>query len=272
MAHLDCSFYSQTLKKNTRVIVFLPSLSADDFLSGHHVDYTRKGAKFQTLYLLHGSYGDCTDWSHLSNIERYAQEKCLAVVMPSGENSSYVNMARGEHYLDYIAWELPDFLSKLFPLSRKKENTFIAGLSMGGYGAFRLALEYPDAYAFAASLSGALDRAALQESKDAHIAKMPLNYRKAVFADLGRVHGSENDLHVILDRRVSEKAALPKFYMTCGTEDFIYPCNVEFYEALAKHSVDVTLQKHHGTHCWDFWDLHIQDVLNWLPLMHDVVD
>ena len=136
MAYMDCGFYSKSLMKNARILVFIPTMSADDYLTGNHADYYREHSKYQTLYLLHGSYGDCTDWTRFTNILRYAQERCLAVVMPSAENSCYINMAQGEPYLDYISLELPDFLSTLFPLSGKREDTFIAGLSMGGYGAF----------------------------------------------------------------------------------------------------------------------------------------
>lgn len=271
MAHFDCSFYSDMLKKNAHVLVFIPTMSADDFLSDEHVDYYRNGGKYQTLYLLHGSYGDCTDWARLSNVERYAQDHCLAVVMPSAENSSYVNMAYGEAYLNYISQELPDFLSKLFPLSKKREDTFIAGLSMGGYGAFRIAFEHPEIYACAASLSGALDKAALQESTGPHITKMPVHYRKAVFADIKKIRGSENDITVVLKKGIAENASMPKLYMTCGTEDFIFPSNLEFYEEAKDLSVDLTFIKHSGVHNWDFWDSHIKDVLDWLPLKHDLV-
>jgi len=271
MAHLDCSFYSTSLKKNTRVLVFIPTMSADDFLSDNHINYYRNGAKYQTLFLLHGSYGDCNDWTHLSNIERYAQENCVSVVMPSAENSNYVNMAHGEPYLNYISQELPDFLGKLFPLSRKREDTFIAGLSMGGYGAFRLAFEHPETYACAASLSGALDKAALQDSTAPHIAKMPLTYRKAVFADIKKVRGSENDLTVVLKKQITKGVDLPKLYMTCGTEDFIFPSNNEFYEEAKDLPIDLTYMKYQGIHDWNYWDTHIRDVLDWLPLKHNLV-
>lgn len=131
MAHLDCSFYSPSLRKNAKLTVFLPTMSADDYLyNDGHPRYFAPGARYQTLYLLHGSYGDCMDWCLLANAERYAQDHCLAVVMPSGENSNYVDMAHGEEYLTYITKELPAFLTTLFPLSTKREDTFIAGLSM----------------------------------------------------------------------------------------------------------------------------------------------
>ncbi len=110
MAHIDCSFFSTSLKKNAHVIVFIPTVSADDYLEERAVDYYKEEKRFPVLYLLHGSYGDCMDWSRFTGIERYAQEKGIAVIMPSGENSSYVNMESGEAYLTYITRELPEFL------------------------------------------------------------------------------------------------------------------------------------------------------------------
>ena len=164
MAHIDCSFYSPSLEKNIHAIVFLPSVSADDYLEGRETHYYDEETRFATLYLLHGSYGDCLDWSLRTGIERYAQDKGIAVVMPSGENSSYINMAHGEKYLDFIGKELPEFMTKMFPLSKKKEDTYIAGLSMGGYGAYRVGLEFPETFGYIASLSGALDMSELQNS------------------------------------------------------------------------------------------------------------
>ena len=265
MAHIDCSFYSPSLKKNAHVIVFLPSMSADDFLEDRETHYEDPGKTWPTLYLLHGSYGDCMDWSLRTGIERYAQDKGLAVVMPSAENSSYVNMHQGEAYLDYIGKELPQFLRKLFPLSRRREETYIAGLSMGGYGAFRIALEFPETFGCAASLSGGLDMAALQTSAEAHAQKMPASYKAAVFADHTKIAGTRDDLPTLLKAQLDAGKQLPRLYMTCGTEDFIFPTNETFYEAAKSLGVEPTYGKHPGIHDWNFWDTHIQDVLEWLP-------
>ncbi|MEA4998326.1 MAG: alpha/beta hydrolase family protein [Candidatus Limiplasma sp.] len=265
MAHLDCSFNSPALQKNAHLIVFVPSMSADDYLADREVDYTQ--AHWPTLYLLHGSYGDCMDWSLRTGIERYAQDKGIAVVMPSAENSTYVTMAHGEDYLTYVGKELPEFLPKILPLSRERAKTYIAGLSMGGYGAFRIALAYPETFGYAASLSGALDIALLHDAsnEEAHMRKMPANYRRAVFADNEGIRGTEDDLAFLLRQRVREKARLPALYMSCGTEDFILPANDNFFAASQEAQVPVTFERYPGVHDWVYWDTHIQDVLRWLP-------
>ena len=265
MAHIDCSFYSASLLKNVHVIVFIPSVSADEYLEEREIRYFDRETLFPSLYLLHGSYGDCMDWCLRTGIERYAQDKGIAVVMPSGENSSYINMEHGERYLDYIGRELPEFMTRMFPLSRDREKTSIAGLSMGGYGAYRIGLAFPETFGNIASLSGALDMSALMNSGAPHVTKMPAEYRKAVFEDTGAIPGSENDLLVQLKRLRDSGKAMPKMYMTCGTEDFIFPSNESFYAEACASGNEITYEKYPGIHGWDFWDTHIRDVLRWLP-------
>lgn len=260
MAHIDCSFYSNSLKKNAHVIVFVPTVSADDYLEERKVDYYSAEKKFPVLYLLHGSYGDCMDWPRLTGIERYAQEKGIAVVMPSAENSSYVNMEAGEAYLTYISEELPEFMCKMFPFSRKREDTYIAGLSMGGYGTYRCALEHPEKYGCAASLSGGLDQEVMKSVKLPHKGKMSASYVKAVNLE----SDSDNQLGNLLEKRISEKADLPKLYMVSGTEDPITPSGDAFYEKAKELGVEITYEKHPGIHDWNFWDTYIKDVLEWI--------
>lgn len=263
MAHIDCSFYSPSLRKNAHVIAFIPSVSADDYLGDRKTDYGRQGKTYPVLYLLHGSYGDCMDWSRLTGVERYAQENGVALIMPSAENSQYLDMERGESYLTYIAKELPEFMEKIFPLSHKREENYIAGLSMGGYGAFRCALEYPERFGYAASLSGVLDQSVFEKTSEPHLQKMPLNYRAAV----GNPAAPEHDLVRILKERIAEGRDIPELYMCCGTEDFIIPANEKFYEAAKEENIKLIYERFPGVHDWDFWDEHIRDVLYWrLPL------
>lgn len=264
MAHIQLNFYSNALQKNANVTVFLPTQDADDYLFGDGNTKYDPAKKYQTLYLLHGSYGDYTDWSRLACVERYAQAHCLAVVMPSGENSAYLNMNAGENYLDYIGRELPQFLQTVFPLSPRREDNFIAGLSMGGYGCMRVGLEFPERFAAIASLSGALDMQALREHGGPHMEKMDRGYSLAVYGDRN-LHGSRDDLLCLLRDNLDKGKSLPKLYMTIGTEDFLYPVNEAFY-AKAKELADIRYETYPGVHDWIFWDAHIQDVLNWLPL------
>ncbi len=263
MAHLQLNFFSDSLQRNTNVMVFIPSAGPDDFLFGGAEKFNIPDKKYQVLYLLHGSYDDYGSWVRNSRIENYAQEKCMAVVMPSVENSAYLDMAWGERYQTYIAGELPEFLSVLLPLSKKREDQFIAGLSMGGGGAFRFALTFPERYRAAASLSGGLNMRAVTPGP--HANKMPKNYLRAVYGET-----EPNEVIDLLER--IDPKTLPALYMTCGTEDFILPASETFYEQAVKKGVSVVYEKYPGVHNWEFWDVHIQDVLNWMPLAGRMVE
>ena len=109
------------------------------------------------LYLLHGLSDDHTAWLRYTSVERYAAAAGLAVVMPAVNRSFYANEASGGRYWDYVAEELPQIVGNFFRVSQDPADTYVAGLSMGGYGAMKLALTHPDRFAAAATLSGALD-------------------------------------------------------------------------------------------------------------------
>ncbi|MGN0366045.1 MAG: alpha/beta hydrolase [Suilimivivens sp.] len=265
MAHIDCIFYSPSLEKNAHVIVFLPSVSTDDFRQKRKTHYYEKSTRFPVLYLLHGSTGGCMSWCLKTGIERYAQDKGIAVVMPSGENSFYLDMAYGEKYLTYIGKELPEFMRTMFPLSEKREETYIAGLSMGGYGAYRVGLEFPETFGYVASLSGSLDLCLLLGSDKARAGMESDSYMRAVFKDVTQISGSRDDLIALLKLQMAEKIDLPQMYMNCGTQDAIFPANESFYQTAAALGAEIKYERFPGEHNWDFWDEHIKDVLNWLP-------
>ena len=153
MALLTWNFHSQTLGISASANVVLPQSAVE------------KGKKLPVLYLLHGLSDDHTIWQRRTSIERYVEPLGLAVVMPAVNRSFYANMAHGPRYWDFISEELPRLARSFFPLSDKRSDTFVAGLSMGGYGAFKLALSHPDRFAAAASLSGTLDIVQLGNDK-----------------------------------------------------------------------------------------------------------
>ncbi len=193
------------------------------------------------------------------------------MVMPSAENSCYQDMVHGENYLAYVGQELPQLMRKMFPLSPRREDTFIAGLSMGGYGTFRIAFEYPETFGCAASISGALDMRELHKGTEEHITKMPLNYRKAAFGESITIT-DKDDLGALLAAHCAKKTRLPDMYMCCGREDFILPTNDSFFRKAESLGVKIVYETHPGVHDWNYWDAHVQDVLNWLPTHKDLVD
>jgi putative tributyrin esterase len=261
MALIQCSFLSESLMSQTTLSVIIPPVN-NVWLSKGQKDQYEAGRKYPTLYLLHGGTGDYSDWTRLTGIERYAEEHKLAVVMASVGNSFYTDMVHGPKYWTFISEEVPKVARALFPLSEKREDNFVAGLSMGGYGALKLALRKPKCFAAAASLSGVLDIAGFVEGPVLTSANLG-----DVFGELDKVRGSDNDLFQLLTSLKESNAGIPRLYQACGTEDFLYEGNVRFREHTKQLDIDLMYKEGPGGHEWRFWDTYIQEVLQWLPLI-----
>jgi len=255
MALLRVDFSSEVLALGTSMTVLLPERASTQIgLTGHDSD-----APPPVLYLLHGLTDDNTAWTRYTSIERYAAARGLAVVMPQVHRSFYADETHGSPFFTFLSAELPAVVSSFFRVSTRREDTFVAGLSMGGYGAVKWALREPERFAAAASLSGALDVAGMQQHDDRpHIVEL-----------LGRVFGrplagTEDDLlHLLAAARGRE---LPRLMLRCGTEDALLAANERFVAACRRHDVDVDAAFGPGAHEWGYWDTQIQTVLDWLPL------
>lgn len=271
MAFFQINYYSQILRINTNINVFIPTPDSEEALENRRTAFFQDGAKYQVMYLLHGTYGDYSDWMRLTSVERYAQSHKMALVMPSAENSFYHNMVKGADYFDYLTVELPAFITNYFPISRKRENTFIAGLSMGGYGALKIAFEKPENYAACASLSGVLD---IQEFKDGiqkYMSEDPY-FWDSIFDNPNRINESDSNLFRLLEKRKEEKRQIPRVYQTVGTEDTTtYEINQEARRRFEQAGIDFTYEEKSGIHDWKFWDSEIEKVLEWIqPANHSV--
>lgn len=258
MALVEVSFKSRALLMKTSVNIILP-IGRSNFDGKEISDLSYDHKKFPVLYLLHGGTDDHTSWLRFSSIERYAEEKGIAVVMPNAELSAYSDMINGHKYWTYISEELPQFIQAAFPISGKREDTFVAGLSMGGYGAFKLGLRKPNKFAAAASLSGTVDLIGSLTSG-------PQSIFKNVFGDPQKTDNSENDLYYLIERVANSDEHKPKLFLACGTEDFLYEDNVAFHNQVADLDIDLTYEEEPGGHEWEYWDRNIKRVLDWLPL------
>jgi len=253
MALLRCDFYSQALSLSTSMTVLLPQAQ-----SGIGVDGS-SSAEPAVLYLLHGLTDDDTAWIRRTSIERYAAPLGLAVVMPQVHHSFYSNEVRGHRFWAFLSEELPELVQSFFRVSQRREDTFVAGLSMGGYGAMKWALRHPERFAAAASLSGALDLAGGHASDDPWVSGVLAR----VFGGSG-VAGTADD--TVQLARAAHPETSPALYVACGTEDVLYPESLAFVDAARGNDLAVTTDFGPGEHDWAYWDSAIQRVLAWLPL------
>ncbi len=252
----DIKFKSETLGMFCTMNVLLPQRTLKDAKSG-------KKPAYRTLYLLHGHSDDHTAWQRWTSIERYAEQYNLAVVMPAVHLSFYTDMVHGGKYGQFISEEVPAIARDIFPLSSNRADNFVAGLSMGGYGAFKLALTYPERFSAAASLSGALDIAETVKAHGHPEDKIWLAEMRDIFGDLTKVPGSQHDLFLLAEKAARAKAK-PRLYQCCGTEDFLYADNLRFRDHIASLPFDFTYEEGPGEHNWIYWDAMIQNVLAWM--------
>lgn len=258
MAFIQCEFFSEALGLSTSMNVILPQKTYFEEMQGVKIR-----EKHPTLYLLHGLSDNQTMWMRRTSIERYAAPLGLAVVMPTVHRSFYTDMDRGYKYWTFISEELPKIARAFFPLSDKREDNFVAGLSMGGYGAFKLGLSCPEKFCAAASLSGALDMANDVINSEGDFRKEMEN----IFGDPNQIRGSKNDLFKLAeDVANSEYKDKLKLYQYCGTEDFLFDHNIRFRDHAQKLALDLTYEESSGIHDWEYWDKYIQNVLTWLPI------
>ena len=203
---------------------------------------------YPVVYLLHGLSDDHTIWSRRSSIERYAAEYEVAVVMPNGERGFYTDMVEGYRYWTMLSEELPEIVCNLFPVSPRREDTFAAGLSMGGYGALKLALRRPDRYAGAVGLSSVTDIRELNN----------------IFGSASDLIPRGNDLFELAAKAVNAPET-PRILTVCGTEDFLYQDNLRFRDHMRELNFpNYEYLEAPGAHQWSFWDLHIQYGLKFL--------
>ncbi len=257
MALIHATFNSMVLGREVNITVILPDLRKREGF--RPTGYLDAGTKFKTLYLLHGKGGNEWDWIRQTGIERYAAKKGIAVVMPAAEDLFYVN-GPTLNFADFIGDELVTATRLMFPLSDKKEDTYVAGLSMGGYGALHTLFTFPETFYKGASLSGVVDIVATVK-RDMVPGSFGLQALKNSFGSPDVVEGSKDDL-MFLVKKLQAENKLPDFWVSTGTEDPFYQNTVDFKNFLEANNVPFTYAECPGSHTWEVWDIHIQDVLN----------
>lgn len=243
MIKLSCSFFSQCLGRDAQVTVLLPSGAVN-----------RPGERYPVLYLLHGLTDSADSWLNRTSLERYGDARNIAIVLPNAARSFYCDMVYGDAYYTHISQEIPAFCESLFPVARDARLRYIAGNSMGAYGACKIALKEPGRFSKVGLLSGVLD--IQQMVNDA-----PMFHRDWLLCFGGvEVPEKENLLSLL-----SEANTLPEIYHYCGTKDFLAEGNKTFCSFCAARNIPLTSHwEEDAIHEWNFWDAQLPSLLSWL--------
>jgi S-formylglutathione hydrolase FrmB len=182
--------------------------------------------------------------------------------MPNVDRSWYTNTQYGANYFNFVTKELPEVCRHNFKvMSDKREDNIVAGLSMGGYGAIKLALSCPEQYAYCISLSGSLD--ITRKGRPYSIDEWRSIFGFDMHTPL-ELEGSEHDLFWLTEKNKKDGLPFPKLYMWCGTEDTLIKSNIEYHELLTRLGIEHTFETSEGSHTWRWWDLHILPALNYI--------
>jgi len=256
MALIRVGFFSRALGMCTSCDVIIPQLP----------DVDTPARYYPTMYLLHPLFKSHSTWQRQSSIERHAARHGVAVVMPDAQLSSYADMRHGGKWFTYIADELPEIMRGFFPLSDKREDTFICGASMGGYGALKIGLNRPERFCVIGSLSSGYTsyRGYISRQDD-----RGLSLQWLTFGDTGL---DEEDLDTAAKARAIAESGVnvPRVFITCGSEDEILLNNAregrDFFRSFDGNPFDFQYTEHPGGHVWSFWDAHICDFFRYIGL------
>lgn len=247
MALINLDFFSESLGMQTTAKIVIPQKSTvGEIGTSNKVE----DGKLKCLYLLHGLSDDETIWMRRTSIERYAAKYGICVVMPFGAKSFYSDMKYGMKYYTYIAKELPSIIEEMFNVSSKREDRYIGGLSMGGYGALKIALTEENRYAAAFGLSAVTD---IHNE----------NFVDVLVPVFGDKIPDSADLFYLANKHNNDSVK-PKLYMTVGTGDFMYHDNVRLSKHLKQLDYDYKYIETDGVHCWELWDETVQKALEWM--------
>lgn len=232
MAHLRCDFRSDAMDMITSMTVVLPE--------------GVKQSDIRVVYLLHGLADNCSGWSRYTSVERYAREHNVALVIPEVQRSFYADMDQGIPYFTYIHDELPKICRNFFGFSEQREKNYIMGLSMGGYGAMKCALNTPERYAGVATFSAVADMAEFIQTLG--------NNKKQFQAIFGQDLALPESCDLVAMAKKAEIADLPRIYMACGEQDGLFDANVRLSGIFQQRGADIRFEHWEGIHNWVFWD------------------
>lgn len=258
MISIEAGFESIVLKTQVKVKIYLPN--PENFLhivTDFKERYTFK--PFKTLFLLHGMMDSAQQWVENTSITRLAQEADIALVIPSCGNNFYINTVYGANYSDFISQELIGFVRALFPLSDKREDNYIWGISMGGYGALRMGFTFPEMFSKVIAMSPTSDIEF--SARFANALGINAEY---ILGSWKTLQGSDLDLQVMAQKAVESGAEVPELLMIIADEDHMVRDNSRFKDCVESLGIKNEFRTYPGDHSWNFWDAHVKECVKWL--------
>lgn len=262
MAVIKMDYYSICLMRQVSLTAVIPVDKAN--LSSKEYPETKN---FPTLYMLHGLTGNASSLLYTSQIVNYAMEHGIAVIMPEGDNHYYVDCQTGERFGEFIGKELVNLTRKLFPLSDRREDTAIGGISMGGYGCFINGFRYTENFGSIVSMSTGVRYKHLTNADLDENALVPTDrpqFFRGIYGDLDQVAHSERSIEYLAERLSQDKKDFPKIYMCCGTDDFRIEENRQLAGYLKNLGAEVTMEDCPGGHTRQVWDYFMPRAFEWL--------
>lgn len=261
MSTIHATFRSEALMSNGEFYMHMPDKEVPFFMADNP-HYKRPP---KTLILLHGFSGDCHDWFYGSNVQHFSMMYNLAVVMPTGGLNFYLDRPEtGRKYCKFIGEDLIKYLRDTFGLAMTKEDTFIGGNSMGGFGSLHTALTYPDRFSHVIALSSALIIHQLKHMKPDDPNPMAnYDYYVSTFGDLSKAEDTDANPEVLYKKLKAEGAEIPRIFMACGTEDFLLNDNRILRDFLQAEGADFEYREGPGMHDWIFWTPYCEQGIKW---------
>lgn len=255
---------SAVLKMSVTVTALIPEKERMKQYAAHE----KKPVKYQVLYLLHGFSGDAWSYIRSSDIEKYADEHQIIVVTPSAYNSAYTDFKYGLDYFTYVSDELFDFIERTFPVSTKREDTFIAGMSMGGYGAYKLGLTYPERFAAIGGVAGSYHAEYRYQGKVTTVSTLC----EGLYGDPPQIDPEIHDIFTMMKNLKDKGSYIPRMYTCAGYEDRRYQDSVDLKKFADSIDVPLTFENSHGHHDMVFFNEYIQKILDWMDLKNAPVE
>lgn len=247
MAFLQMDLFSSMLTRQTEVAVIIPERHKKD--------------KYPVLWLLHGAFDNYSGWWRNTAVELYAEEHGIAVVMPSADISFYANVPTGRYY-DFIASELREILCNMYPLSTDRKDHVVAGLSMGGHGAYKFGLTNPELFAGMAVLSAGNFIDLGDPPPDSFL----VDIHQKLFGTtvVEELFGTEHDIIHLAETAAKRGVTLPKLFVSCGTEDRAFPSAERTYRYLTEQlGIEGEWDQRPGGHDWKYWSMMLPEVMAW---------